>query len=968
MFKPKKTDRSMLAQFFYADEELNMVATELDSFDGRKDPERCSALVHQLRVCQDKVLTIIEKIMEEDMCTTRGSRDFRVKFPDDVLQEGFAGQLWFGAECLAAGSSIMNREVESASMRPLAKALTRHLDYLRSLLRDQCLKNGGSINQKIREALELFDRLFAEFELSYVSAMVPVKTMREYDVLQEVIVLFSETTQRALKLKLLTQDMVDDYDPALMFTIPRLAMVCGLLIYPEGPLNPDMDPMKMSEMFRPFQTLLYKIRELLWTLSRDELWMLEKTLCIAEEPGVHKNPVDPLSSLEALENPPYSPTFHPALAGHMGEFPAAAGAAADILYDSNGNCTNAIVAELAGHEYGFISHSPSTVTIVANPDLADQAETASVSSDLEPSGGSLPHQDSHDSGMLSENGSVRGGAQSATEDHRTLSHSMSWPESQRRKWSGSHMPYCEEASVSAEHLPPRTTCTIRSSAHEFSFNLPVNTSQTSEHDEATIIPEMVEPDTETDPSTISQSSTASTTSSSPSSASSQRIFITSSIAHDHQSAMQWTHPQISFVTDTLNEVFVTDQSSLNDKEENLVNSSKCCHCQGKHPSSIVRPDRLVIEEQTETSVSSSTSPGSATSPADLMETSLEEKSATEPSEKDLLKQIQSSENAQASCNAEQTTKNAEPEGDEAEPSPSLPVSSACDNMCHSNCDIRDLAMPSTGCVAGAIKTCLEVPRVHKLKASESSSHPSPSRTMGNVECDWDRESYGSSDTSSYSSECHDDEEIALAIQAAELAARKEARSRFKNSADLIHRLFVCISGVADQLQTNYASDLRHILKCVFHCNASEPFVAMETTGDAGMEEPEQTSPEEETLAPEGSEDARSALSEGSAEWEGQGASPSEDAEEATENLRSLRTRSREEPPAWVPDEESPHCSSCKVLFNFVRRRHHCRNCGKVFCGRCSSNAVPLPHFGHTKPVRVCNHCFLFQVTPFTVDE
>jgi len=52
----------------------------------------------------------------------------------------------------------------------------------------------------------------------------------------------------------------------------------------------------------------------------------------------------------------------------------------------------------------------------------------------------------------------------------------------------------------------------------------------------------------------------------------------------------------------------------------------------------------------------------------------------------------------------------------------------------------------------------------------------------------------SSETSSYSSECHDDEEIALAIHAAEMTARHEARSRFKNTADLIHRLFVCISG------------------------------------------------------------------------------------------------------------------------------------------------------------------------------
>ena len=30
------------------------------------------------------------------------------------------------------------------------------------------------------------------------------------------------------------------------------------------------------------------------------------------------------------------------------------------------------------------------------------------------------------------------------------------------------------------------------------------------------------------------------------------------------------------------------------------------------------------------------------------------------------------------------------------------------------------------------------------------------------------------------------------------------------------------AGVADQLQTNYAGDLRHILKCVFECNASSP--------------------------------------------------------------------------------------------------------------------------------------------------
>ena len=32
------------------------------------------------------------------MPSDRACRDFRSKFPDDVLQENLAGQLWFGAE------------------------------------------------------------------------------------------------------------------------------------------------------------------------------------------------------------------------------------------------------------------------------------------------------------------------------------------------------------------------------------------------------------------------------------------------------------------------------------------------------------------------------------------------------------------------------------------------------------------------------------------------------------------------------------------------------------------------------------------------------------------------------------------------------------------------------------------------------------------------------------------------------
>ena len=71
-------------------------------------------------------------------------------------------------------------------------------------------------------------------------------------------------------------------------------------------------------------------------------------------------------------------------------------------------------------------------------------------------------------------------------------------------------------------------------------------------------------------------------------------------------------------------------------------------------------------------------------------------------------------------------------------------------------------------------------------------------------------SCGSSETSSYNSESHDDEEIALAVQAAELANRNQARARFRSSSDMIHRLFVCISGESADIPWTHSKGCRYL--------------------------------------------------------------------------------------------------------------------------------------------------------------
>merc|ERR1719350_1969928 len=148
----------------------------------------------------------------------------------------------------------------------------------------QCLSPTPNYTEDIHENLKIFDKLFSEFEFSYVSCMVHVKTVKEYEIQQDVICLFSDTLQRAINNQMITQDMVDFYDPSLMFAIPRLAIVCGLVIFPTGPLNVERETADFPELFRPFKNLLRKIRDLLLTLTPGELFVLERLLCQLEEP------------------------------------------------------------------------------------------------------------------------------------------------------------------------------------------------------------------------------------------------------------------------------------------------------------------------------------------------------------------------------------------------------------------------------------------------------------------------------------------------------------------------------------------------------------------------------------------------------------------------------------------------------------------------------------------------------------
>lgn len=286
---------------------------------------------------------------------------------------------------------------------------------------------------------------------------------------------------------------------------------------------------------------------------------------------------------------------------------------------------------------------------------------------------------------------------------------------------------------------------------------------------------------------------------------------------------------------------------------------------------------------------------------------------------------------------------------------------------------------------------------------------------------------------------------------------------YRTTENLLHRLFVCIAGVADQLQTNFASDLRQILKSVFLINstpppeeitieektketdlfefrASESDVIQQENNSGGSNQSiysaEEVNPESSDCVFEDSSNGEerghrsaslgnennprfdtSSIGSGDEVVGGNrnnversssvGDSPNSDnvadvnnsikyhlnitsnnnnpSNESSNNRsrsnegspvnprsnafissssstsdRTSRNRSisaTETPPRWIPDHEVKNCMSCVTPFTPFRRRHHCRNCGGVFCNICSKSQKPLPKYGLIKAVRVCRDCF-----------
>ncbi|XP_038219755.1 lateral signaling target protein 2 homolog [Zerene cesonia] len=1021
-YKPKRDDRSLLAQFFFADDALNMIAAELDSFDGRKDPDRCSTLVNQLRHAQDRVLNITSQIMDQVLGDERVARGFRVKFPEDVLQDNLAGQLWFGAECLAAGSSILNREEESAAMRPLAKALTRSLETVRSLLREQCLRPRGLALQDhddmLHESLRIFDRLFAEFELCYVSAMVNVKTPHEFEAQQLICVLFSESLRRALKHNLLTQEQVDSYDPALMFAVPRLAIVSGLLIYSSGPLSIDKPPEEMSDMFRPFRTLLHKIRSLLWTLERRELAALERLLCTSGD----------LAALAALDLPPVEDSSADSCYPDIGEF-------VSKFYADHAHCKELYTQNSSEPTITDADYLPDNIEVMTpiidglrrlNEDIDDASEhddrdkhTDTASTDTFQTNESIDRSrkisraetDLSSLRNLSTNGLmmfdplvinavaastsnetprqipdqelVTSLNEQVTEIADRLSSIVSEVDilDQMHSYSTNDVPTLTESSE--DFFPgPRNeqlSC-MPSTSHGYLIpnaisQEPVVLASLSQNNSAVF--------NQDDASEIGNNDLPLII---PDNIDAEIVNSNISLANVNLSSLLLTNEEFRQIID--NDSRSEDNTSFHSAK--MDNDERVKFMLGYDSDHESPADSGVSTENTSLDRSPDTDQNK------IKDNHFMEQNRVLNSEvdKDAKSNLESSFDISGEVTVNINYKEQDNQKNEAGSSQIVidRLNGESSNENNTQEEFRTIEEVITelrrqrlsDMNITSIEERTETPNssqtsVRKKRKSGGKSKKkkwSPSMVILDNRTTQAQNSplrlnldhfVDESGTSCGTSECADDEQIALALQAQELAARHQARAKFKSSEDLIHRLFVCIAGVADHTGSSFDS-VYSAEEVYADSNSDTPSensrtARRNTVNSATIEE---TSPSEgRRKSVESNGNLQASVSTGDltlsgrtrrAEGAGVGAGAGGGGA-AGVGVGVGGGVGVERAPEWVPDIAAPACMRCAASFTAFRRRHHCRNCGKVFCASCSSNSIPLPRYGQMKPVRVCEECF-----------
>ncbi|KAJ3224974.1 hypothetical protein HK099_007603 [Clydaea vesicula] len=284
---PILNEAKPLSLFFHADKKLT---TEVKNLKKLKDPatrqfSKQNEKVHKQQKLLLDTINIIYQEMDESL---RSSRGYRAQLPPEdqrELEEGFSENILFAAQALTRGFRIRGIENFTHDLLEPARTLCASIEALRMVFRKYSLEpNSFRTHEKLYPVLKDFDASWTKFEQKICFCYFQVTyhgRPGKQDETDMFLVLMSETILRAVSENLVTLENMQNFDPQLMFAIPRLTIVSALVHMPDCINITDREV--GFRWFRQKSELLQNLKANLNTFSKEELQELEKLLANNED-------------------------------------------------------------------------------------------------------------------------------------------------------------------------------------------------------------------------------------------------------------------------------------------------------------------------------------------------------------------------------------------------------------------------------------------------------------------------------------------------------------------------------------------------------------------------------------------------------------------------------------------------------------------------------------------------------------
>jgi hypothetical protein len=257
--------------------------------------------VHRVQKLLLDTIYLIYVPMPEDI---KSSRDYRQMLPiedQSELDGGFSENILFAAQAIAAGFRVRGIERHSDMLREPARQLCASFSAVLHVFRRRSLENPNPpYLPELIPVMRDFDWTWTRFEQkicfcyfsligggdrSSNSTAANGTGPSSYDLANDELfaILMSETIMRALDYGFFSGEDVQNCEPYLIFAIPRLALVNGLVTL-NGYSNYIVGENTRFEWFGPKRNELLKIRDALAELTPQQVSELERMIVYSQKP------------------------------------------------------------------------------------------------------------------------------------------------------------------------------------------------------------------------------------------------------------------------------------------------------------------------------------------------------------------------------------------------------------------------------------------------------------------------------------------------------------------------------------------------------------------------------------------------------------------------------------------------------------------------------------------------------------